>query len=211
MAKVNEKLLWASASRKIPDTEMLAFAESLDGLNQTERKKHQDEFADYIIENYPCRPGYPDTEDGLIKYIAYGSNMNQEQMSLRCPEARLIGIGVIHGARLEFYLHATVEKTGDVKDEVPVAVWEINLNDRRSLDRYEDYPYYYKRDEIQVQMDDGTETEGLIYLMDRVRDQLPADEYYEGIADAYRSLGIEEKIRTVLEPALKRCRKRTGE
>ena len=42
-----------------------------------------------------------------MKYIAYGSNMVEEQMAVRCPEARLVGTGYISGARLEFYLHAT--------------------------------------------------------------------------------------------------------
>ncbi len=54
-----------------------------------------------------------------MKYIAYGSNMVQEQMAFRCPDARLIGTGYIAGARLEFYLHATVEKTGDQRNRVP--------------------------------------------------------------------------------------------
>ena len=36
-----------------------------------------------------------------MKYIAYGSNMVQEQMAFRCPDARLIGTGYIAGARLE--------------------------------------------------------------------------------------------------------------
>ena len=75
-----------------------------------------------------------------MKYIAYGSNMVQEQMAFRCPDARLIGTGYIAGARLEFYLHATVEKTGDQRNRVPVAVWEINDRDERSLDRYEGSP-----------------------------------------------------------------------
>ena len=51
-----------------------------------------------------------------MKYIAYGSNMVEEQMAVRCPEARLIGTGYISGARLEFYLHATVEETGDQRN-----------------------------------------------------------------------------------------------
>jgi hypothetical protein len=74
-----------------------------------------------------------------MKYIAYGSNMVQEQMAYRCPDARLIGTGYIAGARLEFYLHATVEKTGDQRNRVPVAVWEINAKDEKNLDRYEGY------------------------------------------------------------------------
>ena len=68
-----------------------------------------------------------------MKYIAYGSNMVQEQMAVRCPDARLIGTGYIAGARLEFYLHATVKKTGDQRNRVPVAVWEINDRDERRI------------------------------------------------------------------------------
>ena len=46
-----------------------------------------------------------------MKYIAYGSNMSGEQMAVRCPGAKLVGTGILEGAQLEFYLHATVEKT----------------------------------------------------------------------------------------------------
>ena len=74
-----------------------------------------------------------------MKYIAYGSNMVQEQMAYRCPDAKLIGTGYIAGARLEFYLHATVEKTDDMRNRVPVAVWEISEADEARLDRYEGY------------------------------------------------------------------------
>ena len=97
-----------------------------------------------------------------MKYIAYGSNMVQEQMAVRCPDARLIGTGYIAGARLEFYLHATVKKTGDQRNRVPVAVWEINDRDERSLDRYEGYPSYYIKERWPVHMSDGSQIEGMI-------------------------------------------------
>lgn len=57
-------------------------------------------------------------------------------------------------------------------------------------------------------MDDGTETEGMIYLMKLIRHDPPQDTYYEGIAEAYRSLGIEDQIASVLEPARRRSRER---
>ena len=125
-----------------------------------------------------------------MKYIAYGSNMVQEQMAVRCPEAKLIGTGYISGARLEFYLHATVEATGDKRNRVPVAVWEINDRDERNLDRYEGYPSYYIKEEWPVHMNDGSEITGMIYLMNMIRKSPPHTQYYEGIADAYRKLGF---------------------
>ena len=146
-----------------------------------------------------------------MKYIAYGSNMVEEQMAVRCPEARLIGTGYISGARLEFYLHATVEKTGDKRNRVPVAVWEINDKDERSLDRYEGYPSYYEgypsyyiKEEWPVHMIDGSEISGMIYLMKMIRKSPPHTQYYDGIANAYRRLGLGSQIKTVLKPALER-------
>ena len=47
-------------------------------------------------------------EDYHMKYIAYGSNMVEEQMAYRCPNAKLVGTGQLPNHRLEFYLHATV-------------------------------------------------------------------------------------------------------
>ena len=61
-----------------------------------------------------------------MKYIAYGSNMVRRQMAFRCPDARLVGTGHLDFARLEFYLHATVERTAQESDRVPVVVWEIS-------------------------------------------------------------------------------------
>ena len=139
-----------------------------------------------------------------MKYIAYGSNMALEQMAYRCPDAKLIGIGTVTGARLEFYLHATVEKTGNEQDKVPVVVWEISREDEDNLDRYEGWPTYYTKETWPVKMNDGTETEGMIYLMQLIRKNPPRYTYYEGIANAYRSLGLEDQIETVLKPARER-------
>ena len=139
-----------------------------------------------------------------MKYIAYGSNMVQEQMARRCPDARLIGTGYISGARLEFYLHATVEKTGNKRNRVPVAVWEISGADEARLDRYEGYPSYYIKEEWPVHMSDGTEITGMIYIMKLIRNSPPSYSYYMGIRNAYHALGFERQVRTVLKPALER-------
>ena len=139
-----------------------------------------------------------------MKYIAYGSNMVAEQMAHRCPDARLIGTGYLAGARLEFYLHATVEKTGDLRNRVPVAVWEISAEDEKRLDRYEGFPSYYIKETWPVHMSDGSQIEGMVYIMNLIRQSPPTKHYYDGIRDAYQTLGLRSQIRTVLQPALKR-------
>ena len=138
-----------------------------------------------------------------MKYIAYGSNMVQEQMAFRCPDAKLIGMGYIEGVQLEFYLHATVERTESKRSRVPVAVWEISEEDERQLDIYEGVKSgYYDKEYWTVTMDDGSQIEGLIYIMRTIRQSPPYASYYTGIRDAYRKLGLGSKIKTVLEPAL---------
>ena len=139
-----------------------------------------------------------------MKYIAYGSNMVKEQMAHRCPGAKLIGTGYLPNHRLEFYLHATVERTRTHGANVPVAVWEISKEDERNLDRYEGFPSYYIKAQRKVRMMDGSELWGMIYLMNSLRISPPASEYYDGIETAYMKLGFTDDIETVLMPALDR-------
>ena len=137
-------------------------------------------------------------------YIAYGSNMSHEQMARRCPDARFISVGYISGARLEFYQHATVEATEDRRNRVPVAVWEIDRKGEDALDRYEGYPMYYIKETWPVTMADGSQIKGMIYIMKLITHAPPAPRYYQGIADAYRDLGLERSIRSILRPAYER-------
>ena len=81
-------------------------------------------------------------------YIAYGSNLNVQQMRYRCPGARVVGISVIKGYELLYKgsktgSYLTIEKKKD--GIVPVAVWEVTADDEKRLDAYEGYPnFYYK-------------------------------------------------------------------
>ena len=143
-----------------------------------------------------------------MKYIAYGSNMVEEQMAHRCPGAKLIGTGYLPNHRLEFYLHATLERTRAHGAKVPVAVWEITDADERSLDRYEGFPTYYTKHRRRVVMDDGSEIWGMVYIMNMIRPHPPTAGYYNAIAYAYEKLGFSDQIERVLEHALERSRRR---
>ena len=62
-------------------------------------------------------------------YIAYGSNMDVEQMAIRCPRARIIGTGILENWRLMFNgehittSYATIEEWQGYK--VPFVLWYI--------------------------------------------------------------------------------------
>lgn len=141
-----------------------------------------------------------------MKYIAYGSNMVEDQMAIRTPNAKLLSLGTLPNHRLEFYRHATVEPNNTCAEGVPVAVWEISDADERRLDVYEGFPYYYSKEEATVRMADGSEIKGMVYIMNTgYKEGTPAKPYYNAIRRAYEKLGLVSQIETVLEPALARC------
>jgi len=139
-----------------------------------------------------------------MKYIAYGSNMNQEQMAHRCAGAQLIGTGSLYGYQLEFNRHATIAPTNNPLAAVPVAVWEISAEQEHQLDRYEGFPIYYRKLDCRVDMEDGKALEGMAYQMNSFTYNPPSQRYFEGIRDAYEALGLRSEIRQTLQPALRR-------
>ncbi|GLC79312.1 DUF4314 domain-containing protein [Lacrimispora brassicae] len=135
-------------------------------------------------------------------YIAYGSNMDEGQMKHRCPAAKLIGTSAVKDYQLLFKgcktgAYATIEpKAGS---RVLVLVWEIGEQDEQSLDRYEGYPAFYYKRELEVLIEDRNEW-AMVYIM-REENQigLPSQRYYTVVGTAYRKFGFDH---TVLERAL---------
>ena len=135
-------------------------------------------------------------------YIAYGSNMDERQMAVRCRDAVLTGTGFIQGYELLFKgsltgCYATIESKE--QSRVPVTVWTISKADEKRLDRYEGFPTFYYKKDIEVQMKDGTIT-GLVYIMHEDRHcGMPFPWYYEQMDRDYRKFGFD---RTILKKAL---------
>lgn len=127
-------------------------------------------------------------------YAAYGSNLSVQQMAFRAPDARPIGAAVLHGWRLSFKVHATIEP--DPPCDTPILVWEISEDDEERLDCYEGYPsYYYKQDiEAEVIPLDGKDPVKLtvmVYIMSDGRPYAPPSaSYYKVLEDGYRDFGF---------------------
>lgn len=86
-------------------------------------------------------------------YIAYGSNLNIPQMRVRCPHAVVLGTAELKGWELLFKgsktgSYLTIErKEGGT---VPVVIWAVNGSDEETLDRYEGFPHFYYKQDIEV-------------------------------------------------------------
>ncbi|MBD5112670.1 MAG: gamma-glutamylcyclotransferase [Ruminococcaceae bacterium] len=135
-------------------------------------------------------------------YLAYGSNLNVQQMRYRCPGAKVIGTAAIRNYELLFKgsqsgSYLTIEPKHGGK--VPVAVWEVDEDDELALDRYEGFPtFYYKKDvNIDVKFSDGTVERrvAFVYVMHEERPRGTPTQYYMDVCrEGYRSFGFDEKF-----------------
>lgn len=147
-------------------------------------------------------------------YIAYGSNMSMEQMRRRCPDAVLVGKGMLPEYHLLFKgsltgSYATIEQGVGTPAGVPVVLWRISHHDEDALDRYEGYPRFYYKTELtvhNVQLYDGFDYQagcmrfragedavGMVYIMHEDRRLgVPSDFYFGQILDSYRAFGIDQ-------------------
>ncbi len=123
-------------------------------------------------------------------YLAYGSNINLEQMARRCPNSRVIGTAMIPDYELEFRGVATiVPKKGA---EVPVLMWEIDQQDEINLNRYEGFPRLYRKEIFEMEVN-GKIREGMAYLMNYKGIAPPTAQYYNGIKKGYVDNGMDTK------------------
>ena len=136
-------------------------------------------------------------------YIAYGSNMSMEQMKFRCPEAQLLGTGLLEGWRLMFKgsltgAYATIEREKGCT--VPILLWRISAADEERLDRYEGFPSFYYKQTIQAVKTDehGAKcghTRGMAYIMHEERKLgTPSMHYLRILDEAYKKFGFDEEI-----------------
>ena len=135
-------------------------------------------------------------------YIAYGSNLNINQMKRRCPTARVIGTGFIEDYELLFkgsktggYL--TIEKAEG--KSLPVAIWKVTEIDEQALDRYEGYPTFYYKADVEIDIK-GIKTgkeyrkKAFVYIMHEDRDvEMPSKYYVMTCLEGYKTFGFSPK------------------
>lgn len=124
-------------------------------------------------------------------YIAYGSNINLEQMAFRCPHSKVIGVSEIKNFELEFRGVATIVPKENAS--VPVLIWELDERDLPILNRYEGYPNFYRQEKMEFELD-GEKFEGMAYLMNRGTISPPSYTYYMTILQGYKENGLDESF-----------------
>lgn len=135
----------------------------------------------------------PKTKETL--YIAYGSNMNMEQMKRRCRTAKVVSVGTLRNWRLRFYGNkgsavATIMEADGYS--IPVLVWKIKPMDELSLDVYEGFPRLYRKEYIDVEIG-GKVYSGMVYIMNERKGFKytdPSPFYIKTITKGYEDCGL---------------------
>ena len=161
---------------------------------------------DGLLKSYKqyCNYGFSSDkkEDHIANryYIAYGSNMCLERLKKRCADSQYVGTGTLSDYKLLFRksasgFYASIDKSTE-GEEVPVVVFKISKADETMLDRYEGCPTWYKKEKMTVVLSDGKSVKGIVYKLpeDTAKIGIPSNEYYKIISDAYKRLGLNEKV-----------------
>ena len=148
-------------------------------------------------------------------YIAYGSNLNIGQMRYRCPGAKVTGISEIPDFKLLFKgsktgSYLTIEECKGAK--VPVAVWEVTARDELALDRYEGYPAFYYKTEVEIPIigiKSGRvrKVKAFVYIMHEEREiGVPSQHYMDVCLDGYGAFGFDASpLYDALNASLEKC------
>jgi gamma-glutamylcyclotransferase len=118
-------------------------------------------------------------------YFAYGSNLLTPRLTARCPSAKVIGRATATDYRFEF--SKVSHRDGSAKATLRVApgalthgvVYEVDLAERDTLDRFEGVGLGYKRpDDIEFLFEDGGTVTGSTYIATDPQDGLRPFDWY---------------------------------
>ena len=130
-------------------------------------------------------------------YLAYGSNLNLEQMSRRCPTARVVGKAQLENYRLAFKGQGhsgflTIEEVpGSI---VPVGVFEITEFDEYNLDAYEGYPSFYDKKYVELEIN-NQKHQALTYVMNpKFGYAFPSMDYLHTCSVGYNDFNFDRKV-----------------
>lgn len=131
-------------------------------------------------------------------YLAYGSNLNLDEMQFRCPSATPIGTTILYNHHLVFkgsaegYSYLTIEKSEG--SYVPLGIFSISIFDEKKLDIYEGYQELYHKNYITININ-GRKIDALIYIMNKeFTYHLPSKRYIETCLEGYRNFGFNPNL-----------------
>lgn len=120
-------------------------------------------------------------------------------MKERCPGAKFLKSVYLEGYKFVYDGYSST-RNGAVanivrseKDIVWGALFEVDDECMKSLDRYEGYPRFYQREYVEVQDKQGNKYAALVYLRGPQVVGEPSDEYRKIILNGAKDCGLPEE------------------
>lgn len=140
-------------------------------------------------------------------YLAYGSNMNHEQMKERCKDSKFLGSAKLEGYKFVYdgYSSGRDGAVGNIipseSDFVLGGLFEISENDLKSLNGYEGYPDHYQRnDEFEVIFSGKKIKNVIAYFRKGELEGSPSKEYQDVVVKGARDCSLpQDYIQKYLE------------
>ena len=136
-------------------------------------------------------------------YLAYGSNLNIEQMKLRCPSSVIVGKTMLKNYRLVYkgsangYAYLTIQP--EKGSYVPLGIYKVSLIDKGMLDHYEGFPRFYQKKYFDIEVD-GEIVNAFLYIMNpQFSYHTPTQKYIDICMQGYKDFGFSQDL---LEEAL---------
>lgn len=133
-----------------------------------------------------------------IYYLAYGSNLNLKHMKKLCPDYKIIGTIKLKDYRLvykgieDIYSYLTIEKHEN--SYVPLAIFELSIDDIKELDEYEGYPELYYKEKILLDLN-NKKIETIIYIMNSNYDyHIPSQDYIYKCLKGYEEFNFDKRL-----------------
>lgn len=131
-------------------------------------------------------------EDYLSEYyLAYGSNLNIEDMVKRCPDALFMETDLLCDRALTFKGEADgrgfLTLVGESGSKVNVALWKLTERDVRSLDDYEELGDLYEIEHLML----GNKRCFTYVMKSRYPSALPSAEYMKKVEKGYQDCGFD--------------------
>ncbi|MBK9082811.1 MAG: gamma-glutamylcyclotransferase [Rhizobiales bacterium] len=138
-------------------------------------------------------------------YFAYGANMHEAEMALRCPGARVVGRARLARHRFFVMNHGYASVTRDPARDVHGLLWEIGLAHVRTLDAFEELGRgLYTKISQGVILAEGGARRALIYVGASLEPGRPKPGYMERIVEAAEAAGLPAAYRRELSGFLPR-------
>jgi gamma-glutamylcyclotransferase (GGCT)/AIG2-like uncharacterized protein YtfP len=129
--------------------------------------------------------------ENLLYYFAYGSNMNEGQMALRCPEAKLVGQASLADHSFLINERGVASLAPGPNRVVHGLLWTISREEQEVLDRYEGVKLgHYRKEVHQIQQTNGGAVDALVYIASSNNIGIPRAGYMERIKRAAAEHGL---------------------